>query len=191
MKKIALLLLLMIAFSSCRSSKKIVTTKSKSVKIDSRPIDHKTNDNHFPSKELSDLNSHNSTSDNEQANRIVDYAFKFDGVKYKPGGTTKKGMDCSGLVVTAFESENISLPRISRDIALTGDWVDLKKVTKGDLLFFATRKNSRTISHVGIVTTARDGLVEFIHASTSSGVIVSNLAEKYWYFAFVQARRVL
>lgn len=190
MKKIALLLLLMITFSSCKSSKKIVTTKSKSVKIDSRPI--VPNSDPLPSKSgtLSDIN-YTSSEANELADRIVDYAFKFDGVRYKPGGTTKKGMDCSGLVVTAFESENISLPRISRDIALTGDWIDLKKVTKGDLLFFATRKNSRTISHVGIVTTARDGFVEFIHASTSSGVIVSNLAEKYWYFAFVQARRVL
>jgi len=173
MKKIALLLLLLIAFSSCKSSKRGATSKSKTTKIDSR------------SKKSS------SRTNNAQADNIVDYAFKFDGVKYKYGGTTKKGMDCSGLIVTSFNSENIPLPRTTGDLSVTGDWIDLKKVDKGDLLFFATSKNSRSVNHVGIVTTAREGFVEFIHASTSSGVMVSNMAEKYWYFAFVQARRVL
>lgn len=170
MKKIVLLLLLLITFSSCRSSKRIVTTKSKTVKIDSRS---------------------RKSSKNPKADNVVDYALKFDGVKYKYGGTTKKGMDCSGLVVTSFNSEDVPLPRSTGDLVVTGDWIDLKKVDKGDLLFFATSKNSRSVNHVGIVTEARNGNVEFIHASTSSGVMISNLAEKYWYFAFVQARRVL
>ena len=161
MKKIALLLLLVITFSSCRSSKRISTTKSKTARIDSR------------------------------SKKSVDYALKFEGVKYKYGGTTKKGMDCSGLIVTSFDSENIPLPRSTGDLSNTGDWIDLKEVVKGDLLFFATNKNSRKVNHVGIVTEARDGYVEFIHASTSSGVMISNVAEKYWYFAFVQARRVI
>lgn len=149
----------------------MVTTKSKTVKLDS--------------KTPKSLASH------PKADKVVDYAFKFDGVRYKYGGTTKKGMDCSGLVVTSFNSEDIPLPRSTSDLAHAGDWIDLKQVTKGDLLFFATAKNSRRVNHVGIVTEARNGNVEFIHASTSRGVIVSNLAEKYWYFAFVQARRVI
>lgn len=171
MKKIALILLLLVAFSSCKSSKRIVTTKSKTSKNDSRATP--------------------SPSSNRTAVKVIDYALTFDGVKYKYGGTTKKGMDCSGLIVTSFNSENISLPRTTRDLSETGDWIDLKKVDKGDLLFFATKKNSRNVNHVGIVTESRNGNVEFIHASTSNGVMVSNLAEKYWYFAFVQARRVL
>ena len=205
MKKIALLLLLMITFSSCKSSKTFVTTKSKESKEESNPIKFTSNPTLSISIEPNvidltavDLAPIDLTTIKEipkatdtQANRIVDYAFAFDGVRYKRGGTTKEGMDCSGLVVTTFDRENISLPRISRDIALTGNSIDIKQVSKGDLLFFATRKNSRTISHVGIVTTAREGFVEFIHASTSNGVIVSNMAEKYWYFAFIQARRVI
>lgn len=174
MKKIALLFLLLITFSSCKSSKRsVVTSKSKAAKIDSR-------------SKKSASNAYNPLAD-----KVVDYAFKFDGVRYKYGGTTKKGMDCSGLIVTSFSSENIFLPRTTGDLSTTGDWVDLKEVAKGDLLFFATKKNSRHVNHVGIVTDARDGFVEFIHASTSNGVMVSNLAEKYWYFAFVQARRVI
>lgn len=198
MKKIALLLLLLITFSSCKSSKQMSTTTSETTKTEFNPIKIASNPALSIEAKTIDLIPFELPSmeeilkaTNSQANRIVDYAFAFDGVRYKRGGTTKEGMDCSGLVVTTFDSENISLPRVSRDIALTGSSIDIKQVSKGDLLFFATRKNSRTISHVGIVTTARDGFVEFIHASTSSGVIVSNMAEKYWYYAFIQARRVI
>ena len=100
-------------------------------------------------------------------------------------------MDCSGLVVTAFKPEAITLPRTTAELSKYGDWIDLKKVNEGDLLFFATKKNSRHVNHVGIVTKTRNGNVSFIHASTSKGVIISSLSERYWYLAFVQARRVL
>ncbi|TYB79201.1 C40 family peptidase [Bizionia myxarmorum] len=134
--------------------------------------------------------SKNTTYD-AKAESIIDYAKTFDGVKYKYGGTTKKGMDCSGLIVTSFQKEAIQLPRSTSQLAVVGDWVDVKEVQKGDLLFFATSKNSRNVNHVGIVTEARTGFVEFIHASTSRGVMTSELSERYWYFAFVQARRIL
>lgn len=203
MKKIVLFLLLLITFSSCNSSKTVVTTKSKTSPTEPTSTKLTANPTLSIEPSLIDLTAVDVApidisikkdiplTTELKANRIVDYAFAFDGVRYKRGGTTKEGMDCSGLVVTTFDSENISLPRVSRDIALTGNSIDLNQVSKGDLLFFATHKNSRTISHVGIVTTARDGFVEFIHASTSNGVIVSNLAEKYWYYAFIKARRVI
>lgn len=196
MKKIALLLILVITFSSCKSSKQMTVTKS--ITAQSNPKELATNLSIAIEAKTLELMSFNLPTTTEilmagksQANRIVDYAFAFDGVTYKRGGTTKEGMDCSGLVITSFNSENIALPRSSREIARTGSPIDIKQVSKGDLLFFATRRNSRTISHVGIVTTARDGFVEFIHSSTSNGVMVSNMAEKYWYFAFIQARRVI
>jgi len=128
---------------------------------------------------------------NPLAEKIITNAETYKGVRYKYGGTTKKGMDCSGLIHTAFKEEKIELPRISREMATYGNWIDLKEVKNGDLLFFATKKGSRKVNHVGLVTSARIGHIEFIHSSSSKGVITSNLAEKYWYFAFVQARRVL
>ena len=203
MKNSALFLILLITFSSCNSSKTIVSTKTKISKTQSHPIKLALNPTLSTETGIMDLIAMdiapidlNIITDiprviETQANRLVDYAFAFDGVRYKRGGTTSEGMDCSGLVVTTFDSENIFLPRVSRDIALTGNSIDIKQVSKGDLLFFATRRNSRIISHVGIVTTAKDGFVEFIHASTSAGVIVSNMAEKYWNVAFIQARRVI
>ena len=167
MKRFLLVFLSLVVLNSCKS-KKTATHKraSKTVKT-----------------------TH--TSDNPRVERIVDYAKSFEGVRYKYGGTTKRGMDCSGLVYTSFQKENIALPRTTADLSGYGDWVDVKALKKGDLVFFATRKNSRKVNHVGIVTFARNGRVEFIHASTSKGVMISSLAERYWYFAYVQARRIL
>lgn len=167
MQKTALLLCLLLCLTSCKSSKvnRTISNKQKTT---------------YP--------EHNS---NYKTDQIIDYAKAFEGVKYKFGGTTKKGMDCSGLVMTAFNSENIKLPRTTSELSKYGDWIDLKEVQKGDLLFFATKKNSRKVNHVAIVTTARTGFVEFIHSTTSKGVITSKLTDRYWYFAFVQARRVL
>lgn len=106
-------------------------------------------------------------------------------------GTTKRGMDCSGLIYTSFKKHNVDIPRTTTDLKNAGSWIDVKEVNVGDLVFFATKKNSRKVNHVGIVTMVRTGDVEFIHASSSKGVMVSSLAERYWYFSFVQARRVL
>ena len=168
MRILLLLCLILISFSSCKSTRhgKVITKKSENTKT----VD---------------------ASNNLVADNIVDYAQQFEGVRYKYGGTSKKGMDCSGLIHTSYKSESVLLPRTTKDLASTGNWIDLKDVQKGDLLFFATRKNSRKVNHVGIVTDVNKDDVEFIHASTSKGVMLSKLKERYWYFAFVQARRVL
>lgn len=169
MKQLIPILILIIFASSCKSKKSYSSHKKQTQTI-------KVNTTAKASKE---------------AETIVQYAKKFNGTRYKYGGTTKRGMDCSGLVYTTFNDNNVSVPRTTTDLKTFGDWVDLKEVNVGDLVFFATKKNSRKVNHVGIVTNVRPGNVEFIHASSSRGVIVSSLAEKYWYFAFVQARRIL
>jgi len=169
MKRILPVLFLLLVASSCKSKKSYSSKKRQTHTV-------KVNTPTKPSKE---------------AERIVKYAKTFDGTRYKYGGTTKRGMDCSGLIYTSFKEHNINLPRTTAALQSTGSWIDLKEVNVGDLIFFATKKNSRKVNHVGIVTNVRTGNVEFIHASSSRGVMVSSLAEKYWYFAFVQARRVL
>lgn len=194
MKKLTIILCLMICFYSCKSSKNSKKSNRSNTSISTSPSKAVINNDNGKistsgNPKIGNTNSSNITS--KLAEKIVDYAMKFEGVRYKYGGTDKRGMDCSGLVTTAFSHEDISLPRSSSDIALVGDWVDIKEVQKGDLLFFATNGKSRKISHVALVTQVNQGQIEFIHSSTSAGVIVSSLAEKYWYFAFVQARRVI
>lgn len=171
MKKITLFLALLLCLSSCSSKKKVVTKRTKTTKAYD-----KTNTTSVSSKDIQN---------------IIDYAKSFTGTRYKYGGMSKRGMDCSGLVVTAFGKENINLPRTTSELSKQGDWIDVKKVREGDLLFFATKKNSRNVNHVGIVTKIRPGYVEFIHSTTSRGVITSKLSERYWYKAYVQARRIM
>ncbi len=204
MNKIVLLLILA-TLMSCGSSKskRVVTTKSESEVISQtnnkparRGPARKTS-----TKYTRDIATDDQSEDNQSVEAIavnnpliasiINNAQSYEGVRYKYGGTTKKGMDCSGLIYTAFQSEDISLPRSSSAMATHGDWIDVKEVREGDLLFFATKRNSRTVNHVGLVTSSRLGRVEFIHASTSKGVMTSLLSERYWYFAFVQARRLL
>ena len=163
------LLCLMICLSSCKSTKrdKIVTKKD------------------YPEAET----VNNKTS--SKAEKIVTYAKTFEGVRYEFGGTTKRGMDCSGLVFTAFKHQNVLLPRISRDMAKRGKRINLNEVTEGDLLFFKTNKRQAKINHVGLVVSTNKKSIEFIHSTTSKGVITSLLSENYWNKAFIEARRVL
>ncbi|GAA3509087.1 hypothetical protein GCM10022393_21560 [Aquimarina addita] len=130
------------------------------------------------------------TKENKKIKSIIAYAKTFEGTRYKYGGTTKKGMDCSGLVYTSFKKEEIVLPRTSRAMSAQGSKVSLRNVAVGDLLFFKTNKKKNVISHVGLVVTVGNQ-VKFIHSSTSKGVTVSSLDEKYWNTAFAWARRIL
>jgi len=115
----------------------------------------------------------------------------FEGTRYKFGGTDKRGMDCSGLVYVSFKEEQIALPRISRDMARKGVRVKLEETEEGDLVFFRTDKNKNVINHVGLVLENKKGVITFIHSTTSRGVIVSSMEEKYWKNAFVQVRRMI
>lgn len=126
-----------------------------------------------------------------KTDRIVQQAQSFAGTPYKFGGTTRKGMDCSGLVYIAFQREQIVLPRISREMATRGKPLKRREVKKGDLVFFRTNKNSKRINHVGLVTKVVADEIFFIHASTSKGVITSSSTNTYWKNAFVQARRMI
>lgn len=128
---------------------------------------------------------------NSIADDIINTALSYSGVRYKYGGTTKKGMDCSGLLYIAFGEHDIQLPRISYQMAEEGKRIRVNNVAKGDLLFFKTRKGRKKINHVGMVVAIDNDEIKFIHASSSRGVIVSSLREGYWNYAFVKATRIL
>ncbi|MFD1094158.1 C40 family peptidase [Salegentibacter chungangensis] len=135
--------------------------------------------------------SPNLEPEDNRAYTIIEKAKDFLGTDYKYGGTTKRGMDCSGLIYISFMEEGVSLPRISRNMALEGRRLHLKEVSKGDLLFFETNKNRKVINHVGLVVEVLPEHILFIHSSSSRGVMISSLSESYWYNNFVMARRVL
>ncbi|WP_422083423.1 C40 family peptidase [Ulvibacterium sp.] len=126
-----------------------------------------------------------------KADEIINTALTFSGVRYKFGGTTRKGMDCSGLLYVAFGEHDIKLPRTSYHMAEEGKRIRIEHVTKGDLLFFRTLRRGKRINHVGLVVAVEGDDIKFIHASTSRGVIVSSLREGYWNYAFIKATRIL
>lgn len=122
--------------------------------------------------------------------QVVVFANSYIGVVYRAGGTTKRGMDCSGLVSTVFRNFGIKLPRSSELMSREGKAITLTEVKKGDLLFFDIARLKGTINHVGLVTSVENGEVKFIHSTTSKGVIITSMNERYWKEAFVKAKRV-
>lgn len=123
-------------------------------------------------------------------NKLIESASENIGTRYRSGGTTKNGFDCSGLVYSTFEKFNIILPRSSIEQSSIGEKIDLNCAAKGDLIFFKTGKGNR-ISHVGMVVEVQDGAIKFIHSSTQQGVIVSSTDESYYAKNLVQVNRVL
>lgn len=123
-------------------------------------------------------------------NNLINTATANLGVRYKAAGTTKAGFDCSGLVFSTFESENIKLPRSSYEQSKIGKIINIDEAKKGDLIFFKTNK-SRQINHVGLITEVSPDEIKFVHSSTSKGVIISSTKEPYYKNSFVQINRIL
>lgn len=121
---------------------------------------------------------------------LIETATDNIGVRYKAGGTTKSGFDCSGLVFTTFESQNIKLPRSSYEQSKIGKTIRFDDARKGDLIFFKTNKSNQ-INHVGLITEINSGEIKFVHSSTSKGVIISSTKEAYYKNSFVQINRIV
>lgn len=124
------------------------------------------------------------------ADNIIEKATDNLGVRYRYGGTTKSGFDCSGLVFTSFKAYDITLPRSSSAMAEYAQNIKDSEAQKGDLIFFITN-GGRRINHVGIITEILEDEIKFIHSSTSLGVIISSTKEPYYKKNFVKVARVL
>ena len=127
-----------------------------------------------------------------KVDQVIQSARSYTGTPYKWGGTSRSGMDCSGLLINSYSSINYQIPRTSEEQSKIGKKVKINDVERGDLVFFATGKKRKRVTHVGMVTETYMGdKVMFIHASTSKGVVESNLYSNYYKKRFRFARRIL
>lgn len=107
---------------------------------------------------------------------LIREAMSWIGTPYVYGGETKDGADCSGFVMMTYKNAlGIKLPRTSADQGEFCERIDKKKLEVGDLVFFHAGKSDR-VNHVGIYV----GEGKFIHASSSRGVMISDLEMKYF-----------
>jgi lipoprotein Spr/probable lipoprotein NlpC len=95
-------------------------------------------------------------------------------VRYKPGGLSRDGVDCSGFVYLTYDSRlGLKLPRSTDQQSTLGTAITQSELAAGDLVFFRTGRATR---HVGIYL--EDG--KFLHASTEKGVMISRMDHPYW-----------
>jgi cell wall-associated NlpC family hydrolase len=116
------------------------------------------------------------------AQTLARSALRFLGTPYVFGGTSTSGFDCSGFVQHVFGMLGIGLPRTA-DAQYDAGKPAVGGPRAGDLVFFDTYGG---VSHVGIYL----GHGDFVHASSSHGVMVSNLSDSYWASRYVGAKRI-
>lgn len=162
--KLLLLSAMAIGIAGCHSSRKTVRGNSG---VPVRKVDYK--------EMKSDVESRH--YDTQQIGALVAEAARWLGVPYKYAGNDKKGVDCSGLTSQVFlKTLNVKMPRSSREQQQWCTNIKKENLQPGDLVFFATGSNRNRVSHVGIYI----GNGDIIHASSSRGVIISNLGETYY-----------
>ncbi|MDN8601078.1 NlpC/P60 family protein [Citrobacter sp. S2-9] len=116
--------------------------------------------------------------------RIMDEYAQWKGTRYLWGGNSHNGIDCSAFTRRVIHTvAHLNLPRTAAEQSHTGYPVQQEQLKPGDLVFFMTKPNVR---HVGVFV----GNDQFIHASSSRGVMLSHLSGSYWQEHYLTARRM-
>lgn len=178
----------MLFLASCKSKSDIITTKKPVSEINKSASVKKKKRKKIKASKINESIVFDDTK--YILDEVLNIASLYEGVRYRYGGTTSRGMDCSGLIYTSFKNYDIILPRRSIDMSKLGKKISEKKAQKGDLIFFKTGRTN-VINHVGIIHEVKNNEIIFIHASTSSGVMYSSLNESYFQRTFAQINRIL
>ena len=126
----------------------------------------------------------NTTAEEVRNTKMFEFIDEWYGTPYRLGGTTKKGVDCSAFSQFLFSTVyGFGIPRTAREQYKLTDRISRTQLKEGDLLFFNTRGG---ISHVGVYLQNN----KFVHASTSGGVMISDIFVEYWARKFVGVGRL-
>lgn len=130
---------------------------------------------------LASLAQENVCAQKVSRDSLTNFAKQFIGIPYKFGGSSTSGFDCSGFVHYVFSHFKINVPRSSRDYKHEGTKVEKAEANPGDvILFTGTNSTIREIGHVGIVLQNNNGIIDFIHSSSSRnhwGVTITRFNE--------------
>ncbi|AEA44909.1 C40 family peptidase [Fluviicola taffensis] len=119
---------------------------------------------------------------NKQVEEIIQFAKKFLGTPYHYAGSTPSGFDCSGFIYYVMGNFGMRLSRSSPGLAEFGKTVKLTDLQPGDLMFFKGRNTgSSGVGHVAMVVEVKNGVIRFIHSSTSRGVIIDTFNNSGYY----------
>jgi cell wall-associated NlpC family hydrolase len=129
---------------------------------------------------------------NQAVEEIIQFAKKFLGTPYHYAGSSPSGFDCSGFIYYVMGNFGLTLSRSSPGMAEFGKTVKLSEIRPGDLMFFKGRNvNSSSVGHVAMVIEVKEGVIKFIHSSTSRGVVIDTFnSSKYYIPRFINAKRL-
>jgi cell wall-associated NlpC family hydrolase len=124
-------------------------------------------------------------NDSEKVKQILNQQYNdWRHVQHRTGGISKNGIDCSGLVYRTYRTKlGINMPRSTEYQSKTGQAIKQEQLRAGDLVFFKTGIFTR---HVGMYIDKGN----FLHVSTSKGVMISNLEDPYWSDTYWKANRI-
>ncbi len=187
------LLFALLTLSSCGSSKpRVITTKAEAREFQStkavaspktaprRSIAKNIPEREPAEPEIVELPVEEVPRDMTVTDIAINKAMEFEGTRYRYGGATSSGMDCSGLLNISFTEAGKEVPRTSMSFFQAADPIDVKEVQRGDLMFFATGRDRKRINHVALVVEVTPAEIRFVHATVSQGVVVSSFNEAYW-----------
>lgn len=127
-------------------------------------------------------------------NNLLDEAMSHIGARYRSGSKGPKAFDCSGFTSYVFRQvEGTEIGCSSRDQYARNIPVSRSEMQRGDLVFFTSPSSGRNVGHVGIVVDVDpiNRTFNFIHASSSEGVKISNSNDGFYARRFIGVRRVL
>ncbi|MFT5641176.1 MAG: putative lipoprotein NlpC [Cyclobacteriaceae bacterium] len=127
----------------------------------------------------------------KKIDKAITAAQSYIGTPYRYGGTSRKGIDCSGLILNCYNEIGVKLPRTAKEQSKIGSSKTWSTIRPGDIVYFKFKQKGEKWYHTGMITNVDGDKVKFIHASSSRGVVESVLNDDYYKKNIKKFKRVI